>query len=151
MIGKSLANGFQYTKLKYKQYLQFKYTTYVSFMFLFIHIIYLPLLLFCLLKLVRFSKFKSFLPNLLSGEHHKAVYPPYSRNCQVLQKKQETKQLFCHSLQLKDCAHLLVDNPHYWLFKFLVEVRFLAGTQISSRSLVNINCSEEIYPALLRQ
>ena len=68
-------------------------------------------------------------------------------------KKQETKQLFCYSLQLKGCAHysLLVDITHYWLFKFLVEVKFLVGTLISSRSPVNVNCSEEIYPVLLKQ
>ena len=127
MIGKSLANDFQYTKLKYKQYLQFKYTTHVSFMFLFIQFIYHSLFLFCLLKLDLFSKFNSFLPNLLSGEHHKAIYPPHNRNCQVLQKKkQETKQLICYSLQLKGCAHysLLADITHYWLFKFLVEANF---------------------------
>ena len=68
-------------------------------------------------------------------------------------KKQETKQLFCYSLQLKGCAHysLLVDITHYWLFQILVEVKFPVGTQISSRSLVNVNCSEEIYPVLLKQ
>ena len=74
--------------------------------------------------------------------------------CQVLQKKkQETKQLFCYSLQLKGCAHysLLGDISHYWLFKFLVEVKFPVGTQISSRSLVSVNCIEEIYPVLLKQ
>ena len=53
----------------------------------------IPLMfIFCLLKLALFSKFNSFLPNLLSGPHHKAISPPYSRNCQILQKKkQETK------------------------------------------------------------
>ena len=68
-------------------------------------------------------------------------------------KKQETKQLFHYSLQLQDWAYysLLVDISHYWLFKFLVELKFLVGTQICSRSLVNVNCSEEIYPLLLKQ
>ena len=125
MIGKSLANGFQYTKLKYKQYLQFKYTTYVSFMFLFIQFIYQSLFLFCLLKLVLFSKFNSSLPNLLSGEHHKAIYPPYSRNCQVLQKKTGNKVavlLFLITKRLCSLLITLVDITHYWLFKFLVEV-----------------------------
>ena len=80
-------------------------------------------------------------------EHHKVIYPPYSRNCQVLQKKKR-KQKYSSSLPLKCCAQcsLLVDITHYWLFKFLV------GRQISSRSLVNLNCkyaSEEIYPVLL--
>ena len=39
-------------------------------MFLFIHFIYQSLVLFCLLKLILFSQFNSFLPNLLSREHH---------------------------------------------------------------------------------
>ena len=78
-------------------------------------------------------------------EHHKVIYPPYSRNCQVLQKR-GNKQKYSYSLQLKGCAQysLLVDITHYWLFKFLVEVKFLVGTQISSRSLVSVNCNEEI-------
>ena len=112
------------------------------------------LLLFCLLKLVLFSKFNSFLPNLLSREHHKAICPLYCRNCQVLQKKTgNIIAVFCYSLQLKGCAHysLLVDITHYWLFKFLVEVKFLVGTLISSRIPVNVNCREEIYPVLLKQ
>ena len=68
-------------------------------------------------------------------------------------KKQETKLPFCYSLWLKGCAHysLLVDITHYSLLKFLLEVKFLAGTEIFSRSLVNVNCSEEIYPVLLNQ
>ena len=110
MIGKSLANGFQYTKLKYKQYLQFKYTTYVSFMFLFIQFIYQSLFLFSLLKLVLFSKFNSFLPNLLSGEHHKVVCPPYSRNCQFPQKKNR-KQNSCFAIPCNKKAVLIT---HYW-------------------------------------
>ena len=87
-------------------------------------------------------------------EHHKIIYPPYNRNCQISQKKKGNKQKHSSSLQLKGCAQdsLLVDITHYWLFKFLVEVKFLVGRQISSRSLVNVNCkyaSEEIYPVLL--
>ena len=83
-------------------------------------------------------------------EHHKVIYPPYSRNCQVLQKNTENKQKYFCSLQLKGCAHysLPVYITHYWLFKFLV------ARQISSRSLVNVYCkyaSEEIYPVLLKQ
>ena len=48
----------------------------------------------------------------------------------------------------------MVDITYYWLFKFLVEVKFLEGRQISSRNLVNMNCkhaSAEIYPVLLKQ
>ena len=133
MIGKSLANSFQYTKLKYKEYFQFKYTTYVSFLFLFIHFIYQSLFLFCLLKLILFSKFNSFLPNLLSREHHKAICLPYSRNCQVLQKKKGNKIGVLSFLATKRlCSSLLVDITHYWLFKFL-KVKFFVGTQISSQ------------------
>ena len=146
MIGKSLANGFQYTKLKYKQYFQFKYTTYVSFMFVFIQFIYQSLFLFCLLKLVLFSKFNSFLPNLLAGEHHKAILHTVKIARFFKKKQQETKQLFCYSLQLKNCAHysLLVDITHYWLFRFLV------GTQISSRSLVSVKFSEDILSCIVK-
>ena len=54
MIGESLANDFQYTKLKCKLYLYFSLNipTYVSFMFYFIQFIYKLLFLFCLLKLI---------------------------------------------------------------------------------------------------
>ena len=71
-------------------------------------------------------------------------------------RKKGNKQKYSYSLTLKVCAQysLLVDITHYWLFKFLVEVKFLVGRQISSRSLVSVNCkhaSEEIYPVLLKQ
>ena len=68
-------------------------------------------------------------------------------------KNRKQNSCFCYSLQLKGCAHysLLVDITHYWLLKFFVEVKFLVGTQISSRSLVNVNCSEEICPVLFKQ
>ena len=127
MIDKSLANDFQYTKLKYKQYLQFKYTTYVSFMFLFIQFIYQSLFLFCLLKLVLFSKFNSFLPNLLSGEYHKAIYPPHSRNCQVVQKKTRNKIAVLLFLAIKRPCSLLITGRHY----------SLQVIQISSRSQIS--------------
>ena len=129
MIGKSLANGFQYTKLKYKQYLQFKYTTYVSFMFLFIQFNCQSLFLFCLLKLVRFSKFNSFLPNLLSGEHHKVVCPPYSRNCQFPQKKTGNKIAVLLFLATKRLCSLLITGRHYSLLVIQISIR----SQISSR------------------
>ena len=65
-------------------------------------------------------------------------------------RKKGNKQKYSYSLTLKVCAQysLLVDITHYWLFKFLV------GRQISSRSLVSVNCkyaSEEIYAVLLKQ
>ena len=150
MIGKSLANGFQYTKLKCKQYLQFKDTTYVSFMFLFIHIIYQSLFLFNL------SVFLNLIHFYLIYYQESIIKLSVLHTVEIasfLRKKQETKQLFCYSLQQKGCAHysLLVDITRYWLFRFLLEVKFLVGTQISSRSLVIVNCSEEIYPVFLKQ
>ena len=91
-------------------------------------------------------------------EHRKVIYPPYSRNCQILQKKNrmQNKQRHCYSLQLKGCAHysFLVDITHYWLFKFLVEVRFQVSRHVSRGRFVNVNCkyaSEEIYHVLLKQ
>ena len=90
MIGRSLANEFQYTKLKYKQYLQVKYTTYVSFMFLFIQSIYQFLLLFCLLKLVLSLSLIYFYLMYYQDhdtDHHKVISPSHSRNLEVLQRK----------------------------------------------------------------
>ena len=47
------------------------------------------------------------------AEHHKVIYPPYSRNCQVLQEKTGNKinKKYYYSLELKGCGHysLLVD------------------------------------------
>ena len=128
MIGKSLANGFQYTKLKYKQYLQFNFKS-ISCMFLFIQFIYQSLFLFCLLKLLLFSKFNSFLPNLLSGEHDKTIYPPYSRNCQVLQKKTGNKIAVLLFLATKRLCSLLITGRHYSLLVIQISSR----SQISSR------------------
>ena len=59
-------------------------------------------------------------------------------------------------MQLKGCAQysLVVEITNYWLFKSLVEVKFLVGRQISSRSLLNVNykyASEEIYSVYLKQ
>ena len=135
-----LANDFQYTKIKYKQYLYFS--------------LFISPVLFCLLKLALSLNLIHFYLMYYQDnktEHHKVIYPPYSRNCQVLQKR-GNKQKYSYSLQLKGCAQysLLVDITHYWLFKFLVEVKFLIGRQIS-RSLVNVNCkyaSEETYPQI---
>ena len=115
-------------------------------MFLSIQLICQSLFLFCLLKLLY-----TYQDN--NTEHHKVIYPPYSRNCQVLQKKRKQTKIFLFLATKRLCSVLLlVDITHYWLFKFLVEVKFLVGRQISSRSLVNVNCkyaSEEIYPVLL--
>ena len=115
MICKSLANDFHYTKLKYKQYLYFS-----------LNIPPLFLLCFFLLSPCFFVYLKFYLMYYQDNitEHHKVIYRPYSRNSQFLQKKTGNKETV----------------THYWLFKFLAEVKFLVGRQISSRSLVNVNC-----------
>ena len=154
MISKSLANDFQYTKLKCKQYLYFSLN--IPPMFLLCFFLFSLLLSHCFF-FVHLNFYLMYYQDT-NTEQHKVIYPPYSRNCQVLQKKKKTenRQKYSYFLQLKGCAHysLLVDITHYWLFKFLVEVKFLVGRQISSRNLVNVNCkyaTEKIYPVLLKQ
>ena len=131
MIGKSLANCFLYTKLKYKQYLYFSLNIPLMFFF-FIQFICLvsPWFFFVYLKFYLMYYQDN------NTEHQKVIYPPYSRNCQSSLEKKGNKQKYSSFLQLKCCAQcsLLVDITHYWLFKFLV------GRQISSWSLVNVNC-----------
>ena len=150
MIVKLLANDFQYTKLKYKENLYFSLNLPLVFLLCFF--------LFSLfLSPCSFFVYLNFYLTYYQDnntEHHKVIYSPYSRNCQFFRKK-GNKQKYSYSLQLKGCAQysLLVDITHYWLFKFLIEVKFLVGRQISSRSLVNVNCkyaSEEIYLVLLK-
>ena len=156
MISKSLANDFQYTKLKYKQYLYFSLN--IPLMFLLCFFLFSLFIRPCF-----FFLYLNFSLNLI---HFYLIYYQESiiklsilhtvEITRFFRKKQETKQLFCYSLQLKGCAHysLLVDITHYWLLKFVVEVKFLVGRQISSRSLVNVNykyATEEIYPVLLKQ
>ena len=101
----------------------------IPLMFLFIQFNYHSLFLFCLLKLVLFSKFNSFLPNLLPGEHHKAIYPPYRRNCQVLQKKTGNKIAVLLFLATKRLCSLLITGRHYSLLVIQISSR----SQISSR------------------
>ena len=60
-------------------------------MFLFIQFIYKSLL-FCLLKLVlSLNLIRFYLYQENNTEHHKVIYDPHSRNCQVLQKKTGNK------------------------------------------------------------
>ena len=70
-------------------------------------------------------------------------------------KKQETKQLFLLFLATKRLCSLLITGRHYSLrgySNFLQKSNFQqVHTLISSRSPVNVNCSEEIYPVLLKQ
>ena len=56
-------------------------------------------------------------------------------------------------LATKRLCSLLITGRHYSLLVIQISSRskFLEGTHIFSRSLVNVNCSEEIYPALLKQ
>ena len=152
MIGKSLADDLQYTKLRYKQYLYFSLNIPLMFLLCF----FLFSLFLCLCFFFVYLNFYLMYYQDNNTEHHKAIYPPYSRNFQVLQKKRKQTKKHSYSLQLKGCAQywLLVDINHYWLFKFLVEVKFLVSRQISSRSLVNVNykhASEEVYPVLLKE
>ena len=95
MIGKSLANDFQYTNLKYKKYLYSSLNA-LCFLFMFIsnQFIYQSLFVFCFLKPVPSLNLIHF--DLLyyqdnNTEHHKVIYPPCSRNCQILQKKTGNK------------------------------------------------------------
>ena len=150
MIGKSLANDFQYTKLKYKQYLYFSLN--IPLMFLLCFFLFSLFLSPCFFFVYLNFYLTYYQDN--NTEHHKVVYPPYSRNCLVLQKKRKQTKVFLFLATKRLCSVLLlVDITHYWLFKFLVKVKFLVGRQISSRSLVNLNCkyaSGEIYLVLLR-
>ena len=95
MIGKSLANDLQYTKLKYKQYLYFSLNIPLRFLLcLFLFSLFL-LSFFCLLKLVlslNLIHFYHMYYQVNNTEHHKVIYPSYSRNCQVLLKKKETNE-----------------------------------------------------------
>ena len=155
MIGKSLANDLQYTKLKYKQYLYFSLNIPLMFLlcFFLFSLFISPCFFFVYLNLSFSLNLIHFYPIYYQESIIKLSILHTVEIARLFRKKQETKQLFCYNLQLKGCAHysLLVDITHYRLFKFLAEAKFLEGTQISSRSLVNVNCSEEIYPVLLKQ
>ena len=137
MIGKSLVNDFLYTKLKYKQYPYFSLNIPLMFFCVSFHSA------FCLASPCFFFVYLNiYLMHYQDNniEHHK-VSAIHFKLPAFLEKK-GNKQTYSSSLQLKGCAQysLLVDITHYWLFKFLVEVKFLVGRQISSRSLVNVNC-----------
>ena len=140
MIDKSLANDFQYTKLKYKQYLYFSLN--IPLMFLLCFFLFSLFLSPCFFFV--YLNFYLIYYQDNNTEHHKVINPPYSRDCQALQKKGNIPI---------PCNWKPALSTHYWLFKFLVEVKFLIGRQISSRGLVNVDCkhaSKEIYPVLLK-
>ena len=121
MIGESLANDFQYTKLKYKQYIYFSLSipTYVSFMFHFIQFIYQRLSLFCLFKLILSLDLIDF--SLMyyqdnNAEHNKFTFMHTVEFTRFFRKnRKQNKQKYCFSLQLQGCAHysLLVVITHY--------------------------------------
>ena len=143
MIGKSLANDFQYTKLKDKQYLQFKCTMFFNFCFflfsLFISSLYY-LFFVCLLKLALslnsiFSKFHFYLMYYWdnSTEHYKVISILHAVEIvRFFRRKQETK-FYGKRKQETTFYSLLEYISYYWLnaqwksnfqqvYKFLVEV-----------------------------
>ena len=126
MIGKSLANDFQYTKLKYKQYLYFSLN--IPLMFLLCFFLFSLFLSPCFFFVYLNFYLMYYQDN--NTEHHKVIYPPYSRNCQVLQKKRKQTKIFLF-LATKRLCLLRITGRHYSLLvieissrldKFLVEV-----------------------------
>ena len=96
MIGKSIANDFQYTNLKDKQYLYFSLNIpcFLTF-FLFIQFIYQPLVLVCLLKLVlslNSIHFYLIYHQDKGSEHHKATSILHAVEIpRFFRRKQETE------------------------------------------------------------
>ena len=119
MIGKSLANDFQYTKLKYKQYLYFSLN--IPLMFLLCFFLFSLFLSPCFFFVYLNFYLMYYQDN--NTEHHKVIYPPYSRNCQVLQKKRKQTKIFLF-LDSKSLCSVLITGRHYSLL----------AIQISSRS-----------------
>ena len=122
MIGKSLANYFLYTMLKYKQYLYFSLN--IPPMFFFIQFI-------CLVSPCFFFVYLNFYLMYYQDnntEHHKVIYPPYSRNCQVLQKKRKQTKIFLF-LATKRLCSVLITGRHYSLLVIQISSR----SQISTR------------------
>ena len=126
MIGKSLANDFQYTKLKYKQYLYFSLN--IPLMFLLCFFLFSLFLSPCFFFVYLNFYLMYYQDN--NTEHHKSTYHPYSRNCQVLQKKRKQTKIFLF-LATKRLCLLRITGRHYSLLvieissrldKFLVEV-----------------------------
>ena len=126
MIGKSLANDFQYTKLKYKQYLYFSLN--IPLMFLLCFFLFSLFLSPCFFFVYLNFYLTYYQDN--NTEHHKVIYSPYSRNCQVLQKKRKQTKIFLF-LATKRLCLLRITGRHYSLLvieissrldKFLVEV-----------------------------
>ena len=123
-------------------------------MFLFIDFIYPSLFLFCLLKLVfslNLSHFYLIYYQDSNAEHHKVIYSPCSRNCQVPQKKtgKKIKQKILPFLETKRLCSLLITGRHY----SLLVIQISSSRQISiflSTWIANMPLNE-IYPVLLKQ
>ena len=127
MIGKSLASDFQYTKLKYKQYPYF--SSNISLMFLLCFFLFSLFPSPCFFFVYLNFYLMHYLDN--NAKHQKVIYPPYSRNCEVLQKKtQKTNK----NIPIP-CNKKAMLITHYWqtllitgysnsqqVDKFLVEV-----------------------------
>ena len=125
MIGKSLANDFQYTKLKYKQYLYFSLN--IPLMFLLCFFLFSLFLSPCFFFVYLNFYLMYYQDN--NTEHHKVIYPPYSRNCQVLQKKRKQTKIFLFLATKRLCSVLITGYSDFQQKsnfqqgdKFLVEV-----------------------------
>ena len=92
MIGKSLANDFQYTKLKYK------HLYFILHLFLlFLQFIYQSLFLFCFFKLL-FNLVHFYLMYYQGNniEYHQVNYPPYEKLPDFWKKnRKQNKQKYC--------------------------------------------------------
>ena len=136
MIGKSLANDFQYTKLKYKQYLYFSLNIPLMFLLCFFSfsLFVSPCFFFVYLNFYLMYYYDN------KTEHHKVIYLPHSRNCQVLQKKKETKKIFLFLATERLCS-VLITGRHYSLLIIQISSR----SQISSRqaNLLQKSCQCE--------
>ena len=100
-------------------------------MFLFIQFFSQSLFLFCLLKLILSLNLIHFYLMYYQDnntEHHKVIYPPYSRNCQVLQQKRKQTKIFLF-LATKRLCSVLITGRHYSLLVIQISSR----SQISSR------------------
>ena len=108
MIGKSLANDFLYTKLKYKQYLYFSLNIPLMFLLCFFSfsLFVSPCFFFVYLNF-----YLMYYQNN-NTEHHKVIFPPYSRNCQVLQKKRKQTKIFLFLVTKRLCS-VLITGRHY--------------------------------------
>ena len=146
MTGKSLPNDFQYTKLKYKQHpyfsLNIPFFFFCYFCFVSIQFLYQSLFLFCFLSLNSIHFCLMYYQDN-NTEHHKFIYPPYSINFQVLQKKQEKKTTkILLLLATKRLCSLLITGNHYSLLiiqivngrhYLLLVIQISSSSQISSR------------------